>query len=228
MGEMRDRQQRLEQAVEEQRRQQTQYHSYVENDMFMMKGEPVFSVLDYWRYTYGALASQHDRIAEYLVSMALGIEKAENAMLWTGYDVSYKSKRVEVKATSYVHAWNKKKTSDQRTFSIATSDNHYWYGRVDRNGKQKARQNDLYVFCLNTNRDIENSDPLRIDDWDFYVIPTFRIDDRCDRLGNPDQKTISLGVVRRMAGEPVKWPGLKEKIEAVFDEIDQHVVEMDK
>ena len=74
MGEIKDKQQRLENAVDAQRQKFTQYHSYTEDEMFTMEGESVFSVLDFWRYTYGALESLQDAIAEFLVSRALGID----------------------------------------------------------------------------------------------------------------------------------------------------------
>ncbi len=227
MGEIKDKQQRLENAVDAQRLKFTQYHSYTEDEMFTMEGESVFSVLDFWRYTYGALESLQDAIAEFLVSRALGIDKAENSLVWTGYDMSYRSKRVEVKASSYVHFWNKNKTSEQRSFSIAPTSNYYWFGNADRDGKELSRQNELYVFCLNTNRDTQNNNPLRIDDWDFYVVPTFLINERCELIGNPNQKTISIGVVKRIAGGAVKWSALRQKIDSVIEQIDQRVVKMD-
>ena len=142
---------------------------------------------------------------------------------WTSYDLSYQSKRIEVKATTYVHPWNKK-TSKQRVFSIAPTNNYYWFGRPDRNGDAEARQNDLYVFCINMNQDIEKHDPLRVDDWDFYVVPTYKINAHCSK----SQKTISLGVVKRLAGEAVKWPELKDKVDEVIADVDRHIAELDQ
>ena len=227
MGKELDRQKALEAAVIKQREENTAYHSYLENDMFTMNGEPAFSVLDYWRFLYGQLMNQQDSIAEYLVSRALGIDKAENVSFWTGYDLSYKAKRIEVKATSYVHTWNKTRVSKTRTFSIAPSNNYYWYGRQDENGKKTARQNELYVFCLNSNRDIEHANPLVIDNWSFYVVPTFIIDEMCVRHGNPGQKTINLSVVNKLAGSSVDWLHLHEKVDEAIDRINRHIIETD-
>lgn len=227
MGRERDKQRALEAAVEEQRSKNTSYHAYTENDAFTLDGSPVFSVLDYWRFVYSQLSNQHQVIAEYLVSKALGIDKAENVSSWTGYDLSYKSKRVEVKSTSYIHPWNKKRVSQTRQFSIAPSSNIYWFGRLDRNGDKLARQNELYIFCLNTNQDISNADPLVIDYWEFYVIPTFIINERCESLRNKNQKTISLNVVRRLAKQPVKWTDLRKAVDRAIEAIDNHIDELD-
>lgn len=227
MGFEKDRQLALEAAVDQQRNKNTAYRAYREDDAFTLDGKAVFSVLDYWRFVFSQLNNQNNVIAEFLVSMALGIDKAENVSSWTGYDMSYRSKRIEVKSTSYVHPWNRKRVSETRQFSIAPSSNYYWYGRLDRNGKKLARQSELYIFCLNTCRDIENPNPLAIDNWEFYVIPTFVIDLRSERMKNPNQKTISLSVVRRIAKQPVMWSDLKQAVDLAIEAIDKHIDELD-
>ena len=227
MGREKDKQLALEAAVERERAKNTAYHAYSEDDIFTLNGEPMFNVLDFWRFVYSQLGNQHQVIAEYLVNKALGIDKAENVSSWTGYDLSYRSKRVEVKSTSYVHPWNKKRVSQTRQFSIAPSSNYYWYGRLDGNGDKLARQNELYIFCLNTNQDIENANPLVIDHWEFYVIPTYIINLRCERLNNKNQKTISLNVVQRLAKKPVGWTDLREAVDKAIDLIDSHINELD-
>lgn len=221
MNDKRENRTRLECAVDERRQRMTQYHSYTEDEVFTMNGEPVCTVLDFWRFEFGALQSMQGTMAEYLVYRALEIPKAENTLKWTSYDLSYKCKRIEVKATGYIHSWNKNKQSNVRTFSIAPSNNNYWFVKDESDSKKMSRQNELYVFCLNTQRDYENYDPLKIDEWDFYVIPTYQINERCNKIGIPDQKTISLNVVKRMAGSPVKWSALKEKIDSVIEDVNR-------
>ena len=200
--------------IERNREKNTSYTSYREGDCFMISGSPVFTVLEFWRYCYGDLAGQSPVIAEFLVAKALGIEKAENVTYWTPYDMSYRGMRVEVKSTEYVHAWNKKRVSKVRTFSIAPSHNQYW-GNEEH--KSLSRQNDLYVFCLNTNQEVQNPQPLNLDFWEFYLVKTDVINRYTEKIGNPDQKKISLNVIRRMAGEPVKWDSLRKRIDEIID-----------
>ncbi len=202
--------------VEKNREKNISYRNYREDDSFTISGSPVLSVLDFWRYCYGDLAGQSPVIAEFLVAKALEIEKAENVTYWTAYDMSYRGMRVEVKSTEYVHAWNKKRVSKIRTFSIAPSHNLYW-GNEDH--KSLSRQNDLYVFCLNTNQEVQHPQPLNLDFWEFYIVKTSVINQYTEKSGNPDQKKISLNVIRRMAGEPVKWDGLRKKIDRIIDEM---------
>ena len=227
MGTAKDKQRSMEEAVLRLREKNTSYRVYTENDIFTMAGEPAFSVLEYWRFMFSQLNNQHETIAEYLVNRALGAEKAENVSSWTGYDLSYRAKRIEVKASSYIHTWNRKRVSQTRTFSIAPSSNLYWYGQRERDGKTQSRQSEIYIFCLNTNQDIENVDPLNLDYWEFYVVPTFVIDARCDRIGNPDQKKISLSVVKRLSQGCVGWTGLRERVDAAIDMVDKHIEELD-
>lgn len=200
--------------VEKTREINTTYRNYSENDYFTFSGTSVLSVLDFWRYCYGNLAGQSPVIAEFLVAKALEIDKAENVTLWTAYDMSYRGMRIEVKSTEYVHAWNKKRVSNARSFSIAPSNNKYW----GNDGERKlSRQNDLYVFCLNTNKEVQHPRPLNLDDWDFYVTETARINAYTDNIGNPDQKRISLSVVKRLAGNAVKWNALKQRVDEIID-----------
>lgn len=200
--------------VEKTREINTAYRNYCENDYFTFSDSPVFSVLDFWRYCYGNLAGQSAVIAEFLVAKALENDKAENVTLWTAYDMSYRGMRIEVKSTEYVHAWNRKRVSNVRTFSIAPSNNKYWGSAGER---KMSRQNDLYVFCLNTNKEVQHPRPLNIDDWEFYVVTTTRINSYAASYGNPDQKKISLNVVKSLAGNAVKWNGLKQRIDEIID-----------
>ncbi len=208
--------QELEEEIARNRAENTSYRNYREDEYFVFSGAPVFSVLDFWRYCYGELAGQSPVIAEFLVAKALGIEKAENVTYWTAYDMSYRGMRVEVKATEYVHAWNKKRVSNVRTFSIAPSNNWHWGAK---GGRKLSRQNDLYVFCLNTNREVQNAQPLDLDFWEFYVVATEKINQHTEYYGNPDQKKISLNVVKYLSGAAVKWDGLKAKVDEVIDNI---------
>lgn len=200
----------------------TQYRVYREDDIFLYCGEPAFSVLDFWRFSYSQLLGQSETIAEFLVCQSLGIEKAENVNYWTAYDLSYKGKRIEVKATSYIHPWNRR-VSNTRTFSIAPSNNAYWSELPgQRESPRLARQSEIYVFCLNTERNTKNPQPLNIDNWEFYVVPTYRINAYCERNGNPNQKTINLTVIKRIVGQATKFGELKETIEEAITWSDQH------
>ena len=211
----------LELAVAQRKSKLTQYHAYTPDEKFVLNKEEQFSVLDFWQYAYSQLEGLGDTLAEFFVARALGVIKAENVNYWTAYDMAYRNKRIEVKATSYVHPWTTR-ISKTRTFSIEPTNNSYWGNSCDgiNAGKKLARQSEVYVFCLNNNMDVFNHDPLRIDDWIFYVVPTFEINDYCKT--NPNQKKISLNVVRRLAKNGVTFDELKKAVDTAIEKSDQY------
>lgn len=214
--------------VEKKRLENTEYHAYRENEQFTYNGKAQFSVLDFWRYHFSQMAGMHASIAEFLVAQSLGIDKAENVSYWTAYDMSYKGRRIEVKATSYVHPFNSH-ISKQRTFSIAPTKNNYWQTFIGPDyRKREARQSEVYVFCINTDKDIANHDPLNIDHWRFYVVPTFKINAYSASWGQPNQKTISLRVVKSLSRGEVAFGELRGEIEYVISEADRFIDEYEK
>lgn len=217
----------LSEKVKQTREENTSYRVYTETDTFTANGEAAFSVLDFWRYQYCNLSSMASELAEFIVARALGIRKAENLSYWSAYDISYAGKRIEVKETRYVHAWNKEHVSNARTFSIAPTNNSYWETNPSQE-QQFSRQNDIYVFCLNTNKDIEKDDPLNLDYWRFYVVPTFVINQYTHSYGNPNQKKISLGVVEKLAGRNVPFSELRNAVDAAIDRVNAHTEQAEK
>ena len=211
----------IEKRVEEAQEKNTAFKVYSESDVFVSAGKEQFSVLDYWRFEFSNLVSLPSfySIAEFLVAKAIGNTKAENSGYWTAYDMSYKNQRVEIKSSVYVHPWNKTRVSEVRSFSIEPTKNSYWSSE----DKGYERQNDLYVFCLNTNKEIDKVDPLNIDFWEFYVVPTFVINE----YANPMQKSISYRVVKRLSGGGVSYSGLKDKIDEAVDIIKSHYNEVE-
>ncbi|MBE5935240.1 MAG: hypothetical protein E7262_05550 [Lachnospiraceae bacterium] len=212
----------IEKNVEIQRQKNTDYTPMTEKDYFKYNGENQFSVLDVWRYAHCLL--ENDVIAEYLVAKSLNIIKAENITYWTAYDMSYKNKRIEVKSTAYVHAWNTSSVSEVRTFSIEPSKNIYWDNSelVNNDGTEASRQSDIYVFCLNADKDIKNHDPFNLNNWEFYVVPTYKINSYAETKGNPNQKKISLNVIRELLADKVQYDGLFDAIEACVIEVDNY------
>ena len=203
----------------------TAYHSYSPEEMFQYKGQELFSVLDFWRYAYGQLEGLSETVAEFLVARALGIEKAENVNYWTAYDMAYRNKRIEVKATSYVHPWNTS-ISKVRNFSIEPTNNSYWGNNTDdvNAGKKLSRQSEVYVFCLNSNTDIQKNNPLKVDDWIFYIVPTYEINIYCK--DNPEQKKISLNVIKRLAQNGVAFDELKNAVDEAVEKSDKYYEEL--
>lgn len=181
------------------------------NEPLTSGGKPTqYTVLDYWRFQFSNIYHVQEEIAEFIVSMALGIEAPMNKNLWTTWDIDYRGKRIEVKETGYFHSFNEDgKVSQQRTFGIPKA-----YTKYKNNKSTYERQNDVYIFCLNTGNTKEESNPLELDHWRFWVVATATINHLCE-----NNKTISLGRIKTITGQKngIGYADLKAAVDEAVD-----------
>ena len=180
------------------------------SEKFEFNGKELgYNFIDFWRFHYSNIYDIQGRIAEFIVAKALDIHDSQNDQYWTLWDLTYKGLRVEVKETSYYHSFNKDgKISQQRTFGITKANGSY-DPQVSGNS-EFCRQNDVYIFCLNTGYTKEESYPLNLNNWEFYIVPTSVINENC---GN--NKTISLGRIKKLGFSATPY----DKIRDTLDEI---------
>jgi len=177
-------------------------------EKFEFDGEELdYDFIDFWRFHYSNIYDIQGRIAEFIVAKALDIHESQNDQYWTLWDLTYRGLRIEVKETSYYHSFNQEgKVSQQRSFGITKANGSYdpqISGNTDF-----CRQNDVYVFCLNTGYTKEESYPLNLNNWEFYIVPTSVINEKCG-----DNKTISLNRIKSLGYEPVTYAQIKEVID---------------
>ncbi len=187
------------------------------SEHFFLNGqETEMSMIDFWRWHFSDIFDLQDKIAEFIVAKALGNEKPDNVGVWTLYDISYRGLRLEVKETSYYHSWqtDEEEKSQARIFGITKA-----YSEYKDNTSTYERQNDIYVFCLNIGETKESSNPLKLENWEFYVVPTTVINRECK-----DAKTVSLSRVRKFT-DVVTYDGLKSKIDEVVEWINDGKVD---
>ena len=150
------------------------------------------------------------RELDFSVLKALRKGLPDNCNGWTVYDLNYRGKRIEVKATSYWQSWKKSHAiSEQRTFSIRKT-----YVDYQNNKSEKERQNDIYIFCLDKGREEKSSNPLNLENWTFFVVPTSVIN---DSFG--DQKVLSLNKIKTIEryGEELTYGQIKETVDCIID-----------
>jgi len=179
-------------------------------EQFTLGGNPIgFSVLDFWAFQHSNIWDVQEEIAEFIVAKALGQEVPYNKNGWTLWDMNYREKRIEVKETGYFHSWRTDgKISQQRTFGITKA-----YSKYKDNTSEFKRQNDVYIFCLNIGETKEASNPLVLENWRFWVVPTSEINRLC---GN--NKTISLGRVKGITQQKngIGYRELREEVDKVI------------
>lgn len=155
-----------------------------------------FDLLSFRQWSCSDLCSNLLRgmLAEYLVARAVG--KAGGVRNeWDAHDVTTSSGiKVEVKASAYIQTWAQEKLS-KIGFDIGRkrggdAGQDTWPG-------PPTRFADVYVFALLAHQDKATIDPVDVSQWEFYVLPTAVLDERCAA-----QKRISLSSLMKLG--PVK------------------------
>lgn len=179
-------------------------------EKFTINGNELeFGIIDFWQYKYSNIYNMQEVIAEFLIEKALGMDKSYNTDSWTLFDIPYRNKRIEIKQTSYYHPWNEDgKISNQRVFGITMANSNY---EKPEEENKFERQNDIYVFCLNSGTTKETANPLNISNWEFYIIPTKIINELCGK-----NKTISLNKVRKIT-QKIEYKNIKEYIDNLIN-----------
>ena len=181
----------------------------VGNECFTLKGKDTdLTMLEFWRWHFSEIFDLQGKIAEYIVGKALDLKEAQNVGIWTLFDIMYRGKRIEVKETSYYHAWqtDEERKSEQRVFGITKA-----YDDYTKKDSLLRRQNDIYIFCLNTGKTKSTSNPLELSNWKFYVISTNTINEKCG-----DNKSITLSKVEKLAKE-TDFSTLKSTVDDLVD-----------
>ncbi|MFZ2272174.1 hypothetical protein ACTXOY_11295 [Corynebacterium variabile] len=171
-------------------------------------GVPRGSLLGFWRWAYSQTLDNALRgvLAEYLVGLALGGPDRDARVEWDPYDLTTPDGvKIEVKSTAYLQSWAQKRKS---TLVFNIPETNAWDSATGSWGLSRARQSDMYVFCVFNAVEPETADPLDMTQWDFYVAPTSRVN---AALGG--QKTVVLSSLKsRVAPEKVTFTGLADAV----------------
>ena len=164
------------------------------------------TVLDFWRYSYSDLLLPTIRgdLAEFLVMRAsLPAEQQAKyyAVRKSGDVVDFwldKNQWVEVKSSAYLQSWDQNQLS-KITFDVRKREGWDFKKRVKVFPRQRWAH--LYVLCYLHCSDKSKVNPLNVDHWTFFVVPTKLID---ARFG--DRESISLrDVQERLAIQPTPY-----------------------
>lgn len=177
------------------------------HEKFSLNGRALeIDVLSFWQWFGSDLLSNTARgvLAEYIVANALGI--ADSLRLeWNAFDLLTRDGiKVEVKSAAYIQSWFQKKHS-AITFGIQPA--RAWDSETNILGTELKRQADIYVFSILAHKEQETIDPLNLDQWEFYVLPTSVLNNAC-----PVQKKISLSRVIGLGAIKTDYLGLSEAI----------------
>ena len=176
---------------------------------------------DFWAWAFSDVLSNINRavLAEWLVGSALDCV-GDIRPIWAPWDLEYRGSRIEVKSTSYHQNW-KRSPNSRGDFDIKATmadfprDPAVPFGPeaeyyTDPEIKRRA---DIYVFAYYAEEDPAKVDPLEVDDWRFYVLPTPELE---AHFGT--QKKVALSRIRAVT-EEIGYKDLKTLVDAVVGQV---------
>ena len=145
------------------------------------KGKLGFSVKDFWSWAFSDLLHNVTRewLAEFIVARALGaINNVRDP--WAAYDLDVpmepgKPLKVEIKSAAYLQSWSQDRFS---TIQFDIKPTKSLNPETSKYDGPSVRHAEVYVFALLRVKDKKLVSPLDTNQWDFYILPTYRLDDR--------------------------------------------------
>lgn len=166
------------------------------------------SLRGFWSWACSDLVNNALRgvLAEYVVGLALDCVDGGTRVEWDATDLlTGHGLRVEVKSSAYLQSWKQDRLS---AISFDVKPALGWDATTNTMATERARHADVYVFCVLASVDKATVDPLDLDQWDFYVMSTNRLN---TAVG--EQKTIALGSLLRHAPTQCSFAELRTGIE---------------
>ena len=161
-------------------------------------------LIDYWRWSGSSLMDNTARgmLAEFLVATAVGQQEIPRVE-WERFDLRTPSGvTIEVKSAAAIQSW---KQAGPTPIQFTIGPRQGWDPETGKYIEQARRWADLYVFCV-----LEGADPLDMDKWQFYVLPSAVLDDACRQ-----QQAIRLGPLKLLSPRACSYRDLKRTIEDV-------------
>ena len=82
-----------------------------------------------------------------------------------------------------------------------------WDPETNRQTGEPHRAADVYVFCLLAHKDQATLDPLNLDQWEFYVLPTVILNER-----KRSQHSITLPSLKKLNAGPYDYTRLRDVV----------------
>lgn len=166
------------------------------------------SLLSFWQWSSSDIVGNAMRgiLAEYIVTSSVGMNSGIRTE-WDAFDIETpEGIKVEVKSGAYIQSWEQKKHS---TIQFSIRPTQGWDSESNERNIEVRRQADVYVFCLLKHKDQSSINPLNLDQWVFYVLPTDTLNQYVGA-----QKTITLNSLESLNPSKVNYGELHASIKA--------------
>lgn len=177
---------------------------YTGNEHFTFEGMPTNRLLsDFLLWVSSDLTNSVTRsiLAEYIVSSALNLNITLR-QTDEPYRIHYNGNVLETKSSAYIQSLHNDVLSSP-VFGIAPT--YAW-----NNGEivKRERKSQIYVFCLLDCLNREKVEPLHLEQWKFYILPTSTLNEKCY-----DQKTLTLNALKALNPIDATYETLKSVID---------------
>lgn len=176
-------------------------------EFFYLKNKKLkFQLKNFWSWNQSDILNNALRgmLAEYIVATAIEA-KNEIRIEWDAYDlVTEEGIKVEVKSASYLQSW---KQTGHSKISFDISPTKGYDNEINKYDIEIKRQADVYVFCLLKHKDKATVDPLNIDQWEFYIVPTKQLNNE-----KGTQKRIGLNPLIKLNPILTDYSGIKKAV----------------
>jgi len=135
-------------------------------------------LLNFWQWSVSDLVSNltRGRLAEFIVARALGVSTDGVRDEWAPFDLTTPTGiKIEVKSAAYLQSWHQARMSP---INFVIPKTLAWDADTNLQSAEPKRQADLYVFAPLSHTDKATIDPLDVDHWVFYVLPTSELNAR--------------------------------------------------
>ncbi len=167
------------------------------------------TIKDFWQWTFSDILinKNRDDFGLFLVANALGLTKMPR-IHWGNVELRYRKKKVAVRTSGYIQSW-KQKRPKRVLYDIAPKKG--LVAKTDTSMTFRNREPELYVFCLLNEKDMTKIDPMKLEQWRFYVVRTTVLDEQFH-----DKKKIGLRPLNKLA-TPVHHSKLKAIMDSLID-----------
>ena len=175
-----------------------------------------YTLLDFWRWSVSDILSNatRGRFAEFIVGTAIGLDPKSLREEWSAYDLTTNEGiKIEVKSASYIQSWNQTELSN---ISFSIKPTRYWESETNLQCGEPKRHADVYIFCLLKHQNKLTVDPLKMEQWDFYILPTYRLDNY-----KRSQSSITINSLKKMATLK-QYSELRDEILSAYKEQSQY------
>lgn len=164
-----------------------------------------FKLIDFWSWNTSDLLNNALRwkLAEYIIAKALWIDN-NFRIEWDEYDLVYNDLKIEIKSWAYIQSWEQDKYSNITLIVKPTK---------DYNWTDFKRQSDIYIFAILSYKEAFTINPLKLEQWDFYIIKTSILNENLWK-----QKTIWLNSLLRLNPIKCSFENLKQEIDSINEQ----------